>query len=462
MSQNPTVAPDAPTLPSPWPTFAVCAVASYITTLDLSVVNVAFAEIAKSFPNESRAQISWVVTAYSILFGALLVVAGRLADRLGRKRVFTVGTALFLVGSFLCGIAPGMAVLIVGRAVQGIGGALLTPASTGLLLAAFPVERRTQVIAWVGGIGALGVASGPTIGALLVATFGWRSAFWINLPICAFALLYGRRVLLESERQEGPLPDIAGAVMVTLAVAAAVLGISQGEEWGWGSTRVLGLFATTLVLGLGVVLRSRTHPEPMLPPALFRERTFTVANCSSFVFGAGFSGMQLSNVLFLRTVWHYGVVKAGLFSVLSPVVVAIVSMYSGRQAQRHGFRLLLIGGPTLFALVELGFASLMHTTPTPWTRWIPMGFLLGTSIGLTFPTLSAAAVFRLPPARFALGSALNNTFRQVGSAVGVATVVAIQSTAAGATGFHRAWLFSAGAALAATAISLLQPSGATR
>lgn len=222
---------------NPWPTFAVCAVASYITTLDLSVVNVAFTDIAKSFPTVSRGQLSWVVTGYAIMFGAFLVFAGQTADRIGRKRVFLIGVAMFLAGSAICAAASTLSILIVGRVVQGTGGALLLPASTGLLLGAFSSEKRTQVISWVGGIGALGVASGPTVGAFMVDRLGWRSAFWINLPVCFLAIVFGAKVLRESDRQSGPNPDAVGATMLVLGVGSFVLGISEGRSWGWSRDR---------------------------------------------------------------------------------------------------------------------------------------------------------------------------------------------------------------------------------
>jgi EmrB/QacA subfamily drug resistance transporter len=443
---------------SPWPTFVVCAVASYITTLDLSVVNVAFTEIAKSFSNVTRGQLSWIVTGYAILFGALLVVAGQTADRIGRKRVFLLGIGLFLLGSALCGAAPTLSVLIGGRIVQGAGGALLLPASTGLLLGAFDVDKRTQVISWVGGISALGIASGPTVGAFMVDRLGWRSAFWINIPICLFALAFGFRVLRESNRQDGPRPDLIGAAMLVFGIGAIVLGISEGRGWGWTSGRVIGLVVASAVLVYGVVVRSRSHPTPALPTELFQEKTFSIANAGSLVFGASFSAMALNNVLFLRSIWHYSVVRAGWFSVLSPLVVATVATFAGREAKRSGFRRLMLAGPALFAFSQLGFAFLLANGPTPWTRWLPLGAVQGAAIGMTFPVLGAAAVARLPPTRLAVGSAVNNTFRQVGAAIGVALVVAIQTSANGITGFRRGWWFCAFCALAVSMLSFAMPN----
>lgn len=440
-----------------WWTFAVSATAAFIAALDLAIVNVAFAEIARSFPGVSRATISWVVTSYSIVFGSLLVVSGRLADRLGRRRIFLQGTALFLLGSVACAAAPNMAILILGRAIQGAGGAMMTPASMGLLLGAFPIQKRSQVVAWTAAVGALGVASGPTLGALVISVFGWRSAFWVNVPICIAVMVITLRVVRESPKQDSRTPDIAASFLLTLGVGALVWSISRVEETSWSDTGVLALAAVAVVLGVAVWRRSLSHPEPLLPPELFRERSFTVANMSSLLFGAAFSGNILNNVLFLRTIWEYSLVRAGLFSVLSPIVVAVVSMLVGRSLSKIGFRPLLIAGPLIFAVTTITQSFALHDTPQPWTRWLPLMFLLGLSIGATFPVLSAAAVFRLPQTRFALGGAINNTFRQIGAAIGVALVVSLQAAADGVDGFHHAWRVCAVLGLATAVVSTAQP-----
>lgn len=442
---------------NPWATFTVCAIASYISTLDMSIVNVAFFEIGKSFPETPRATISWVVTAYSILFGSLLVVSGRLADQIGRKKFFLAGSGFFLVGSFVCAVAHTMGLLIVGRAIQGIGGAMMTPASTGLLLGAFPPEKRGQVMAWTGSIGALGVASGPTLGAFFVSTFGWRSAFWINVPICLFVIFLAIRVTNESPKIEGNRPDISAAILFTLAVASLVWGISRAETDGWTNGSVLQLFVASIVLGLAVVWRSTHHADPLLPPDLFKERTFTSANIATFFFGACFSGNILNNVLFLRTIWGFSATKAGWFSVLSPIVVATVSMLTGRKLASIGYRKLLLSGPLFVALTVTGSVVFLTTDPQPWVPWLPIIFLLGVGLGCTFPALSAATVLRLPPTRFAVGGAINNTFRQVGAAVGVAIVVTVQTATDGIEGFRNGWKVAIVFALLAAGISLLQP-----
>ena len=452
-----TAAPATGLRANPWATFAVCAIASYISTLDMSIVNVAFFEIHKSFPDDSAGTIAWVVTAYSILFGSLLVVSGRLADQIGRRRFFLWGTLFFLVGSLLCAVSHTLGVLIAGRAVQGVGGAMMTPASTGLLLGAFPAEKRGQVMAWTGSIGALGVASGPTIGALFVSSFGWRSAFWINVPICLLTFVLAVRATNESPRVEGNRPDIPAAVVFTCAVASLVWGISRSEELGWGDTSVLSLFAVALVLGLVVATRSVRHPDPLLPAELFRERTFTLANVSTMLYGAAFSANILNNVLFQRTIWEFSATKAGLFSVLSPVTVAVTSMIVGRKMASIGYRRLLLAGPLVMSGTVSASVLFLDVEPTPWFPFTPIMFFLGLGLGATFPPLSACTVLRLPPNRFALGGAINNTFRQVGAAIGVALAVTVQARGEGIEGFRNAWKVAIAFALAAAAVSVFQP-----
>ncbi len=447
---------------SPWATFTVCAIASYISALDLSIVNVAFFEIQQSFSTEPASTIAWVVTAYSILFGSLLVVSGRLADQVGRKRFFMIGTGFFLVGSLLCAIASTMGLLIAGRAVQGIGGAMMVPASTGLLLGVFPAEKRGQVMAWVGSISALGIASGPTLGAFFVSAFGWRSAFWINVPICFITLVLAWRVTSESPRMKGSRPDILAAVVFTVAVASLVWGISRSEILGWDDSSVLTLFAVALVFGLIVAWRSVHHSDPLLPAELFKERTFTLANISTFLYGAAFSGNILNNVLFQRTVWQFSATKAGWFSVLSPITVAVTSVIVGRKMASIGYRRLLIAGPMIMASTVTASVLFLHTNPTPWFPFLPIMFFLGIGLGATFPPLSACTVLRLPQNRFAVGSAINNTFRQVGAAVGVALVVTVQSQTEGIEGFRNGWKVAICFAVAAAAVSIFQPNKANQ
>ena len=442
-------------------TFLIAAIGGYITTLDLSIVNVAFAEIAKTYSSASRSDIAWVVTAYNIMFGSLLVAGGKTADLLGRKRVFLAGATVFGIGSALCGLAPSLATLVAGRALQGLGGAFLTPATLGLLLAAYPPDRRTQMVTMWGGVTALGVASGPTLGALLIAGFGWRSAFWLNVPIVLGVIIAGRAVLHESPRQTGTSrPDYFGASLITIALATLALGISQSEHWGWSDARTIACMLLAIALVPLFTTLQRRHPNPVLDLTLFDHRSFTVANLASLCFGFAFAAMFLNNVLFLRTLWHYSVLEAGFASCIAPITVAVVSPRAGKLASRRGFRLLLIVGPLFYAASVIANATLLSTRPSI-ALWLISGVVLGIGVGCTLPVLSSAAVSTLEPHRFAVGGAVNNTFRQIGAVLGVAILVAVlghpKSSAQSLTSFRRGWWLGAALAIAATLISTQQP-----
>ncbi|MGH9019985.1 MAG: MFS transporter, partial [Acidimicrobiales bacterium] len=213
--------------------FTVTALGAFMASLDLSIVNVAFPALERTFNHASSATLAWVITGYAIVFGALLVIAGRTADRLGSRRVFFVGLGVFTAGSALCGAAPSLGLLIAGRLVQGAGAAALLPASLALLLAAYPAQRRSQVVAMWGGIGALAVATGPSLGAALITAISWRAAFYVNLPVGVVAFVLGRRTLPRLRpASTGAYPDYPGVALVGVALAALVLAISEGPTWG--------------------------------------------------------------------------------------------------------------------------------------------------------------------------------------------------------------------------------------
>ena len=445
---------------SPWPTFALCALGAYITTLDLSVVNVAFPEILRDF-GATRADASWIVTAYNICFAGLLIVSGKVADQLGRRRLFLLGVAVFGIGSVLCAVAPGLGLLVTGRVIQGIGGALLTPASLGLLLAAFPPERRTGIVAMFGGIGALGVASGPSLGAVLITATNWRAAFWVNVPVCAAVLFVGRTVLRETARAvDRRFPDLVGAAMITLALAALALGISRSDVWGWNDARTLGSLAVSVVAAPLFWRRQARHPNPILDLGLFRSRGFNIANLSGIAFYAGFAASGLNNVLFLRQVWGYSVLRAGLLSALAPLTVALLARKSGQLAGRFGFRPFVIFGPALVAASAIAFRLLIDATPRPWL-FVAIAECTAVGIAAFIPVNVAAAVSSLPPDRLSVGGAVNNTCRQVGSVLGVAVLVAVLGSPgtreALLAAHHRGYAFVAIVASLAATIGLSQP-----
>jgi EmrB/QacA subfamily drug resistance transporter len=428
--------------------FVVTALGAFMASLDLSIVNVAFPALEKAFSHDTRASLSWVITGYSIIFGSLLVVAGRTADRIGSRRVFFFGLGVFCFGSLLCGVAPSVETLIIGRVIQGAGAAAVLPASLGLLLTSYSKEQRSQVVALWGGIGALAVATGPSLGAVLITAFSWRAAFYVNLPVGLIAWLVGRRVLAKSNGSGSTSsPDYPGVALLSLSLALLVLAISEGPSWGWSNARIIGGFVLAVALFSTFLFRSSRHPEPVLDLKLFRARSFSVANTTALMYSMGFFAMLLGNILFLTSVWHYSILRAGLAVTPGPLVVAVVSGSAGKMAGRYGFRRVLMVGFSVFTLGLLWYLWRVELTPHYLSVWLPGTLIVGLGIGLTFPVISAAAVSSLEPSRYSVGSAVNQTARQVGGALGVAILVVILGTPATAaqalTNFHHLWTYIA-------------------
>ena len=418
-------APSSTSLRSPWLVFAVCAASTYIVTLDISIVNVAFPEIASAFPGTTRAGLSWVVTAYNIFYAGLLVASGKTADRVGRKPMLLAGTALFAVGSVLAAAAPTLGALVAGRVVQGVGGAISAPASLGLLLAAFPPQRRTQLMALFGAVGALGIASGPSIGAVLISVTNWRAAFWVNLPVCAAVIGLGWVVLRDTPRvTSANRPDYLGAAMITIALGSLALGLSQSDRWGWTDPKTLGALALTALIIPLFVRRQARHVEPVLDLSLFSARSFTVANAAATLFAAGFAAFGLNNVLFLRQVWGMSVLRAGLITAIGPLTVALTAPVVGKWAASKGFRPPLLLGPVLLGTAVLTYRFVLDDQQQIGL-WLAMGVLGGLGVACIIPVNAAAAVAELAPERFAIGGAVTNTARQIGSVVGVAALVSL-------------------------------------
>jgi EmrB/QacA subfamily drug resistance transporter len=428
-----------------------------MASLDLSIVNVAFPALKESFPEASTAGLAWVITAYTIVFAALLVTAGRIADEYGRRRAFFVGILVFAVGSAIGGAAPSVSLLIAGRVLQAAGAALLVPSSLGLLLAACPEDKRSQTVALWGGVGALAVAIGPSLGAALITAAGWRSAFYLNVPVALVGWLTGRRVLPSDHvppRLGGS--DYAGVLLLTGSLACLVLAISESSNWGWNDPRTVAAAASSIAAGAAFIGRCLHHPQPVLDLALFRARSFTVANAATATYAMGFFALLLGSVLFLTGVWHYSVLEAGIAMTPAPLVVVVLSGPAGRTAARIGFRPLVAVGATVLAGGLSWFAVVLSTRPDYVSGWLPGYLMIGVGVALTLPVLSAAAVSSLPRGHFAVGSAVNQTCRQVGGALGIAVLVALLGKRqVGAGTFRHLWIYSAAMAASTGVLSLL-------
>jgi EmrB/QacA subfamily drug resistance transporter len=426
-----------------WQILLVTSVAAFMGFLDVTIVNIAFPNLEASFPHDSLAHLSWVINAYNIVFAATLVPAGRLADRYGRRRLFLGGVVLFLSASAVCGLAWNVDVLIAARSVQAIGGAILIPTSLGLILPEFPLGRRATATALWGATGGIAAATGPSLGGVLVQWQDWRWVFFVNLLIGVPALIPARRILRESRDERALFPDPLGALLLAVAVASLSLGIVEGPSWGWGSDRAIGAFALAAALVPLFIARSLRHRAPVFELALFKVRSFAVANTGVFIFGAGFYALLLCNVLFLTEVWHESVLRAGVSLTPGPIMAALSAPVGGRLADRFGQRVVAVPGGLVFAAGAL-YLVLVATPHRDYaTAFLPGVLLTGTGVGLSFSSYSSAAVAELPRERFATGSAISATSRQIGAVVGIAILIAILGTPGAKDAMHafdHAWI----------------------
>jgi EmrB/QacA subfamily drug resistance transporter len=406
---------------------AVLSLGVFMSSLDLFIVNLAFPYIGHDYGTTSLSALSWVLNGYTIIFAAVLVPAGRWADRIGRRRVFSAGLLLFIIGSALCGLAPGVLALVAARLVQAVGAGLMVPTSLSLLLAVVPAADRARAIGTWSAVGALGAGLGPVIGGLLVQE-SWRLVFWVNVPVGLLALFLVPRAIPESRDPEAhPRPDVVGAVLLAVSVGLLALAMVKAPAWGWSSARVVGLVVISLLGLAAVVLHSARHPAPIIELPLLKLRSFSGTFGASVLYYAGFGAFVLNAVEFLTGEWHYSAVKAGLAIAPGPLCVLPFARF---VAPRLSAR---IGGPgrvaVLGALVNAGSQAFwlhgLQAEPAYLTHLLPAQLLGGMGVGLTIPSLLAAGASQVPPAWFGTASGVLNMGRQVGTVLGVAALIAV-------------------------------------
>ena len=405
-------------------TLAIASLAVLAVFLDTTVLFVAFPDIVATFDSVAPAQLSWVLNAYTIVFAALLVPAGKFADRLGHKRAFLFGSTLFTVASMACGLAPSAGILIAFRVIQAIGAATLIPSSLALLLRSFPPSRVPFAVAIWGASGAVAGALGPTLGAVLVGAASWRWVFFVNLPIGLFTVFAGRRVLEESKDEAAILPAPLGVGLIAIAAGLVSLGLVQSESWGWTDARTVGTIAGGLVvLGLFVV-HQRSTAAPALNMELFAIRNFSWGNAATFSFGTAFTAMFFSSILFLTQVWGYSILRAGFGVAPGPALVAVLAPNMGNLAGRIGQRPLLLVGGLAFAIGGLWRLVFLDGTPSYVTAYLPSMLFTGIGVAMCLPQLSSVVAQSLPPNRLGVGGGSNQAIRQFGGTLGVALTIA--------------------------------------
>ena len=439
-------------------TLGIAGLAALATYLDTTLLFVAFPDIRATFGNSPASTLSWVLNAYTIAFAALLVPAGKLADRLGHRRAFLVGSAAFTIASMVCGLAPNVQLLIVARVAQGIGAAILVPSSLALVMAAFPRERLPQTIAIWGAIGASSSALGPSLGGLIVETMGWRWAFFINLPVGIVTVVAGRRFLQESKSSSVRLPSPVGVVLIASAAGALLYGVVGTSAVGWASTKTIALLASGFVLLIVFVAHQRRTAAPTLDLELFSLRNFRWGNLAMFSFSLSFIAMYFGLILFLVNVWRWSVLEAGFGVAPGAAAAAMLAPRFGRLAGRIGQRPLIAVGGLFFAasglyrLLFLG-ASVNYLVDFA----VPLAFS-ALAVGLVFPQATSVAAQALPGDRIGVGGATTQAIRQFGGSLGVAMTIAFLGKATGRAevlaAFDHIWIVVIAGGIATTLFSL--------
>jgi EmrB/QacA subfamily drug resistance transporter len=435
---------------------AITSGTTFLAFLDVTIVNLAFPDLRRDFAGVSVSELSWVITAYGVLFAALLAPAGRFAGLVGRRRIFLIGVAGFTIASGASALAPSIELLVAARALQGLAASLMIPSALGLVLAETPADRRRTAVGVWGAAAGISAAVGPTLGGILVDAFDWRAVFVINLPIGAALAVAGVRVLREVETAGKRLPDLMGTFALAAGLGSAVLAVTQASEWGWTSERTLAALAAGVVLVAFALVRSRRHDAPAIETGLWRNRVFAAANVSSVLFGASMYSWMLLCVLFVIGEWHYSILEAGLAVSPGALTAALASVIVGSRAGAQGQRIAVVGGSLVVAAAGLWLVAVLDSEPQFLSIWLPAGLISGLGMGAVATGLSSAAATAVSPPQFAAATGLNMTARQLGGALGIAALAAILAArpGGGVDPFLDVFLFSSLASVAAAVAGL--------
>lgn len=408
-----------------WTLLLVCT-AAFMLLLDITVVSVALPSIQRDL-HASLSDLQWVSAAYSLVLAVLLLPAATLGDRLGRRRLFLVGMVIFTLGSLACAVAPTALALNLFRALQGVGGAVLFATATPLLRAEFSGAALARALGAFGATLGGATAIGPLAGGLLTDTLGWRSIFFINLPIGAAAFVVGATRLRESRNPARGRADWVGTALITGALTALMFALIRGNSLGWTSLPIVALFAAAAVAFVGfVIYELRIAAAPMADLRLFRRRSFAVTGFVAFAISATVIGMIIYLSLFVQNTLGYSPVQAGLRFLPLSLASFAAALLTGRLIGKVRMRVLL--GVAMVAAAA-GLASMAHLTATStWLVLLPGYILAGIGLGITSTSLASAALAAVEPARAGMAAGLVNTLRQVGTATGVAVIGALYAS----------------------------------
>jgi EmrB/QacA subfamily drug resistance transporter len=430
-----------------WLVLAVTVAAQFMVIVDVSVVNVALPAIKHDL-HFSQDNLQWVITAYAILFGGTLLLGGRLADLLGRRRLFMAGVAVFTVGSLLSGLAWSAGALIVTRALQGLGGALLAPAALSIIVTTFREGRdRNRALGVMGAASGSGGAVGVLLGGILTSDLSWSWIFFVNLPVGVAVLAVSPWLLSESRAELSHRHfDLAGAVSITAGMMVLVYAITRASQHGWGSGLTVGLLASAAALIVAFVAIEARSPAPLLPLRIFRARTLSAANATSAMVGAAAFGQFFLLALYLQQILGYSAVKTGVAFIAITVTIILLSNLAQSLTTRLGARPVLSAGLLLTAAGGALYARMPAGGHYFWDVF-PGLLVSGVGLAFTFVPVVIAGLTGVQPADAGVASGLLNTSRQIGGAIGLAAVTTIASTAAGHYADSHAVLASSGPAL---------------
>jgi EmrB/QacA subfamily drug resistance transporter len=473
MPSNNSNVSEMPTGRSRWIALVVLCIGMLMIVLDATIVNVALPSIQGDL-GFSQSSLAWVVNAYLIAFGGLLLLAGRLGDLIGRRRIFLSGLTLFALASLACGLAQSQEVLVVARFIQGVGGAMTSAVILGMIVTMFPEPReQAKAIGVYSFVASAGGSIGLLAGGGLTEAINWHWIFFVNLPIAVVTGLFAVR-LLAADRGIGLNrgADVLGAVLIVAALMLGVYTIVEASNYGWGSAHTLGFGAPALALLVAFVIREGRAATPLMPLRIFRSANLSGANLIQALMVAGMFGMFFLGALYLQQVLGYDAIEVGLAFLPLTLIIGTLSLgFSARLNMRFGPRATLIPGLTLIA-AGLALFSRVPVDASYVVDVLPVMVLLGTGAGLSFPSLMTLAMSGATPEDSGLASGLVNTTLQVGGALGLAVLATLATTrteslvadggstaAALTSGYHLAFIVGAGlvAGAIAVAVSVLRP-----
>ncbi len=448
-----------------WWTLAAVAVGLFMIMLDNTVVNVALPSIQKDL-GMGPSELEWVFNAYALTFGVLLLSGGKLADLFGRRAIFIAGLVIFTGASLWCGLAGGAASLIAARTVQGVGAALMNPATLSIITATFPPRQRGMAIGIWAGVSALALAIGPLVGGVLTQDISWSWIFFINIPVGVAGVLAARIFIDETKdtSREQRL-DLPGLVSSAVGLFALTYGLIETNDHAWGSARVLTLFAIAVVALATFVLLELHQRIPMLDLSLFRDPGFSGANTVMFLVGLAMFGIFFYNSLFLQRVLDYGAIKTGATFLPMTVLIILVAPAAGKLSDHIGPRWLMGAGMTLLTGSLLLFGTL--DAQSSWWDIVPGLLVGGVGMAVTMAPTTAAAMASVPVDKAGVGSAVINSMRQVGGSLGIAIMGALVATKVSVQpfdpryagefvpGYHRALHVGAAILLAGAAVAVV-------